>query len=231
MKNLFLVFFLITASVFGQPTGTLSTIVNGNSVEIKLDSTWRNCGSQYDQQVFFNGDSITWLQVDWGMCYGCLCPFNYSVTVDSLPEGIYTASVYFTYVQNSQLYDSLTGTWYYTHTPCDTTYQESTTFTILSVSSNPPFKSNSFASNCLLTSIENHSINENTPYPNPTNNSISFKAMKSDESPELLDIFGHEVKSYSIERDGDYMRLSLTHLSAGIYYLRYSSKVYKIIRL
>ncbi|MGA2822533.1 MAG: T9SS type A sorting domain-containing protein [Bacteroidales bacterium] len=231
MKTIFFIFFLVAASVFGQPTGTLSTIVNGNSVVIKLDSAWRNCGSQYEQQIIFNGDSITWLQVDWGMNYGCECIYNYSVTVDSLNAGNYVAAVYYTYVHNNWIYDSITGTGYYTHIPCDTTYQGSTTFTILSVSSNPPFKSDSFASNCLLSSIENPIINENYPYPNPTYNSIFFETVNNDETPEMFDLYGHVVKMRSIERIGNFIRLDLTDFSPGIYYLKYSSKVYKIVRL
>jgi hypothetical protein len=231
MKNLFFILLLIATSAFGQqPTGTLSTIVNGNSVEIKLDSAYRNCGSDYDQQVLFNGDSITWLQVDWGFNYGCDCLYNYSATLDSLNEGDYVASVYFTYVNAYYYYDTASGTWIENHIPCDTTYQGLVHFTIHSLSSAAPFKSDSYASNCML-SIDNHTIDKSAPYPNPTYNTILLKTLKKDAYPAMFDIYGHMCKINTIERIGNSIRLDLTDFSPGIYYLRYASAVYKIIKL
>lgn len=165
MKHFYFAFCLLSLSSFCQlSSDTLYTIVNGSRVEIRIDSTWRNCGAEYEEQIFFNVDTITWLQVDWGWCYGCTCPFNYSVTLDSLEIGSYVVNVYYTHVLNEIVFDSTTGTWIYTHTPCDTTYFGTTMFTITSSTYNNPVKVDSSATPCLITRINEISNSIIFPY-------------------------------------------------------------------
>ena len=61
------------------------------------DSTCRNCGVEYVMEIYKVSDYILeWSQVDHGSVAYCLCPFNLSVTIDSLKPGHYTVRTYFT---------------------------------------------------------------------------------------------------------------------------------------
>jgi hypothetical protein len=234
MKNylVVLIFCLITGIGYGQYiSGTLKTEVNGSSVTIRIDSTWRNCGSQYDQQIFFVGNTITWLQVDWGWTYGCSCLFDYSVSLDSLRNGNYTVVVYFTYVNNPLIWDTATGQWVYGHIPCDTTYQGATTFTINNSGTDNPVKVGSYASSCMVGIPEHHDAGIIQPYPNPTYDLINIPNFGTDKSVELSDVMGHPVKSKVSLSSGNTVTLDLTGLPAGIYYCRNAGKVYKVIKL
>jgi len=223
---------LFTISVFGQLPefgGVLRTEVNGNSVVIKLDSTWRNCGALYDQQIFFIGNTITWLQVDRGVPYMCDCIFNYSITLDSLSNGNYIVVVYYTEACITG-YDS---NGYPMTFPCDTTYQGSTTFTINNILSANPIKTGDSASLCLgeWNKVTEHSKDNLNPYPNPTYDFINIPIVDNYKPIELFDIFGHPVRITMIKKSGKTVLLDLTDVSRGIYYCRNSGRVYKVIKL
>jgi hypothetical protein len=221
---------LFTISVFGQSSeygGTLRTQVNGNSVIIKLDSTWRNCGADYDQQVFFISNTITWLQVDRGASYGCDCLFNYLVTLDSLNPGIYTVVVYFT----ESCFAGFDSSWNYIWVPCDTTFEGATTFTIQDHLAANPVKTGDSASWCLIDRIIEHPKDKTVPYPNPTFNIINIPFTGRLESVELSDIMGHTVKCTVIKISDNRVTLDLTDMPGGIYYCKNSGKVFKVIKL
>jgi len=233
MKHFIVIFCMLSLTSFGQyyTPGKLSTIVNGSSVEIRIDSAWRNCGALYDEQVFFYGQSMTWLQVDHGWCYGCICLFNYSVTIDSLNSGIYEVVVYYTGVSNEIVYDSITGTWVYTHIPCDTTYLGTTFFTISNSTFNNPVKVDSSATPCLLTKIISNLNRENSPYPNPATDIIHIPLIKNVNEIELTDIMGNQIKIEPLKLEGESLVIDLSSLSSGMYLLKRSSKIYKILKL
>ena len=232
MKNLVIILCLFSLTSFGQNNaGTLSTTVNGSSVEIKIDSAWRNCGAHYDEQVFFYGQSMTWLQVDRGWAFGCGCLFNYSVTVDSLADGTYEVVVYYTNVLNTWVYDSIIGTWIHVGIPCDTTYLGTTFFTISNSVAHNPVKIDSSASPCLLTRIDDNLILESSPYPNPTSDIIHIPSLKNAGAIELKDMMGNPVELRPLKFDGKSVIIDVSSLLRGIYYLKYVGKIYKIIKI
>jgi len=99
------------------PSDTIYPIVNGNQVSLHQDNAHHNCGFQPGlKHITVNDNIINWYQVDTiGIFYGCLCFFDYSVTIDSLNPGNYTAFVY-------SVYNAPTSQ--------DTTYEGVTSFTI-----------------------------------------------------------------------------------------------------
>lgn len=207
MKKVLFAFCLLYGSAYGQFTdytgGTLSTTVNGSSVKLQQDTAWRNCGSDYDQQISIHGDTITWLQVDFGFSYGCTCFFNYSVTIDSLPDGDYTAMVWYTLVSNALVFDSTTGTWGYSHVPRDTTYAGTTVFSISGGIISTPVHSSSYASACLLTKINVSEIDVRAPFPNPTLDRLYLPGVREESEVEIMDVLGRRVDGVSVVRSGN----------------------------
>jgi hypothetical protein len=70
--------------------------VTGSTVYLSQSMVVRNCGAAYDMHTILVGDTLYWYQVDTGATAVCLCKFDLSVTVDSLPTGHYTAKVFYT---------------------------------------------------------------------------------------------------------------------------------------
>lgn len=86
----------LTAQVFNNLEGNLSAQVTGETVHLSQSLAERNCGSNYNMNVFLVGDTLYWYQVDHGSSAFCTCKFDLSVTVDSMPSGHYTAKVFYT---------------------------------------------------------------------------------------------------------------------------------------
>jgi hypothetical protein len=217
---------VIAISGFGQIPefgGVLRTQVNGNSVLIKLDSTWRDCGVQYDQQVFFNGDSITWLQFDTVIGYACICLYSYSVTLDSLSDGNYTVAVYYSE-------SCWNGTTIY---PCDTIYQGSTSFTINNLLTATPVKKGDSTTPCLQEwdHVAEYPKDNLYPYPNPTRDFIAIPLADKYKPVELFDVVGHPVSFKISKKSGKFIVMDLSTLPGGIYYFKTSGKAWKIIKL
>jgi hypothetical protein len=123
MKNLFLliVLFITCEGLFAQPLwDTIYAVVNRNQVTIHQDDARQNCGFQpLLENITMENDSVlSWYQVDTtGIYYGCMCFFDYSITIDSLNPGNYTVLVYSAYNLGAS-------------PSSDTTYQGSAIFTI-----------------------------------------------------------------------------------------------------
>lgn len=120
MKTLFLFIitnFFISGLLAQVPSDTIFSIVNGHQVSIHQNNAYHNCGfSPGLKHVVINDSVVNWYQVDTlYIFYGCMCFFDYSVSIDTLKAGTYIANVYSVY-----------------NTPDihDTSYQGSTSFTI-----------------------------------------------------------------------------------------------------
>ena len=87
---------LVYSQVRDNPDGDLYVQVNGDTVYLGQGMAVRNCGATYTMTVVLTGDTLRWYQVDTGATALCLCKFDLSVSVDSMPAGHYTAKVYYT---------------------------------------------------------------------------------------------------------------------------------------
>jgi hypothetical protein len=109
MKTItFLVLFAIPIFSFGQSVQTtvdkLKAEVHGDTVILRDDSAYRNCGASYEMQLtIVNDTTFRWIQKDKGSIAYCDCNFNLSCTVDSLKPGDYTVNTYYTYPGSSSL--------------------------------------------------------------------------------------------------------------------------------
>ncbi|MBK7174223.1 MAG: T9SS type A sorting domain-containing protein [Bacteroidales bacterium] len=76
---------------------TIYAVVTGNQVTIHQDNAYQNCCFVPAlQSVYLENDStLSWYQMDTTYIWcGCMCFFDYSISLDSLPAGEYTAHVY-----------------------------------------------------------------------------------------------------------------------------------------
>lgn len=100
MKTLLLLLCLLPGTLFGQCgsyyPGSLRSVVTGDQVTLYNDTALRNCGAMYQMKAGIMNDTIVWLQSDTGWVYGCICNFDLSVTLDSLPTGNHVVKVYYT---------------------------------------------------------------------------------------------------------------------------------------
>lgn len=210
---LFAVFSICSLGVSAQyQSDTIYPIVYGNQVSIHQDNAHRNCGFQPGLKHITIDDSIIkWYQVDTiGIFYGCLCFFDYSVTIDSLNPGSYTALVYSVY-----------------HTPdwSDTTYEGITTFTIIG---QPECDSivqlSSFASAC----HEYDGLKENRPLGlkytiicNANGISINSKGTGRINRVAISNLSGQEVFRKIVE-PAPVIQLQTPMLNKGIYIISVS---------
>jgi hypothetical protein len=85
-------------------TDKLSSEVHGDTVILKDDSAYRNCGAHYSMEFsYVSGNTYRWIQRDIGSYAYCYCNFNLSVTIDSLESGYYVVNTYYTTVGSTQL--------------------------------------------------------------------------------------------------------------------------------
>jgi hypothetical protein len=79
------------------------TEVIGNQVTIHQTDAERNCCFFPDlENLVLSGNTLSWYQTDtMGVYCGCECFFDYSVTIDSLNPGNYSAMVYSVYMSDT----------------------------------------------------------------------------------------------------------------------------------
>lgn len=146
--------------------GSIYAEVLGDKVVLHEDNTTRNCGFSLSvNNVVVNDNILQWFQVDTIHDYQrCYCNFNYSLEIDSLGTGDYTA-----YLYSVDIFD--------------TTYLGSATFSIYtSFSHLNGLKLASYASPCLSDPGEELNVNVNRYaiefyHSNETINKISFITM------------------------------------------------------
>lgn len=72
--------------------GILKAEVQGHRVILRNDTTFRECISLCNMQIYhLSNDTLVWMQKDLMPGANCICSFNLSVTIDSLKSGNYTA--------------------------------------------------------------------------------------------------------------------------------------------
>ncbi len=105
------VFGLYFLGLFAQPPTTIYAVVNGNQVSIHQVNAYHNCGfSPGLNNITMNDSVINWYQYDTlYIIYGCMCFFDYMVSIDSLNPGTYTVDVYSGYVLPSGTYPHYEG--------------------------------------------------------------------------------------------------------------------------
>jgi len=94
MKKVILVLVLSAVILFGQDNGWLTTDVQHDTVTISHIQTQRNCGSRYIWEAEIDGNQILLIERDTSTTmYHCLCYYDLSVTLGSLPPGDYHTEV------------------------------------------------------------------------------------------------------------------------------------------
>ncbi|HSN50585.1 MAG TPA: hypothetical protein VLR52_05085 [Bacteroidales bacterium] len=104
MKTISLFFLMMLAFIscsFAQSTNSFDSIfavVNGHSVTIHQDSARRNCCVTPVHNIVIIDHTINWYMTDTtGIFCGCMCFFDYSVTIDTLDAGDYTVHIWEAY--------------------------------------------------------------------------------------------------------------------------------------
>lgn len=167
MKTIiFFLLFLLPMLTIGQwcdslYLGKLKAEVYGDTVVLKNDTAYRNCGVLYFMEFHFTSpDTLIWMQRDIGEIYGCLCYFNLSMTIDSLKPGNYTAKAYYSFSSIS-----------------DSCYIGSISFTITKQNSDvSPSLLNQEQSQCFAIGVsDNNDALENSIkiYPNPADDYLN----------------------------------------------------------
>ncbi len=213
MKTLIFFFLAFPLIVMGQcdpsGTGTLSAVVNGNSVILMNDTAERNCGSWYIMEVTeLAGDTLKWVQLEQGGFALCLCHFNLSVTVDSLEAGTYFVKAYYT---DNPFND-------------DTCYIGLISFTIAEQNNFNNFTlSNNYQSDCFTVGIENKPEPETTTLlitPNPAREKITVIS-GTPLNNNILSIFnvcGKKVLEKRLFKEEKTINIST--LPCGVYFVR-----------
>ena len=81
------------------------------------------------------------------------------------------------------------------------------------------------------TSVKEIQQNTNiTVYPNPTTGKIVVSGQLSDVNVEVFDIVGRNVGAYCIRPESNETTIDISHLSAGMYFLKIDNKMVKIIK-
>lgn len=187
MKRLFLLFGLLMGgtTMFAQ-NGSISAIVNGNTVTIWHTNTERNCGSAYEMLFTIEDKHLDIYEKDTGAIANCFCHFDLSIIIDSLASGNYTTDVYGIEIGNSGVAE-------------DTVYYGNTNFTI-SGGESIPYRLASFQSICHSNAVEeNPAENRLLIFPNPVADKISIRlpenlAAKSGRF-DVYDSYGRQVAS------------------------------------
>lgn len=94
MKKGILLLVFSAGMLFGQDNGWLTADVQHDTVTISHVQTQRNCGSRYICEAEIDGNQILLIERDTSTTmYLCLCQYDLSVTLGSLPPGDYHAEV------------------------------------------------------------------------------------------------------------------------------------------
>jgi len=212
MKTTLLLLLVFPLLTFGQSNSTLSgnlrAEVSGDTVLISQDSAFRNCGALYEMLVWFEGDTLIWLQHDIGVSAYCYCQFNLSVTIDSLNAGHYIASAYYTPSPNSQ------------PPYLDKSYQGSFTFDISGQTSGQTYrKVGQKQSDCLQVGLtENNFANSFAVFPNPTTQLINVNYNTQDE--RIISLY--DIKNecfFEMKTSSKVNKIDLGAYPQGVYFL------------
>ena len=219
MKTLIILLLMFPLLIYGQVSDNLQddlyVQVNGDTVYLSQSMAIRNCGADYDMKVILTGDTLYWYQVDTGATAVCLCNFNLSVTVDSMPTGHYTAKVFYTACPDCP--PPMPDTVYVGSIGFDIVEQNSFT-SINSINQN---QSNCFPYNAI--DDENVRIPTYSIFPNPVQNILHFVTSDLNEKNiKIFDLQNRRLCEYKFET---YMiDIDLTNYKSGIYILVYSNK-------
>lgn len=220
MKNLIGLFILLPFFLNGQSTdyapGGLYAQVSGDTVILSQSMAIRNCGAEYDMKVILMGDTLYWYQVDTGATAVCLCNFNLSVTVDSMPAGHYTAKVYYTSCPDCP------------PPGADTGYVGSVEFDITVPNSNTSIRTiDQGQSDCFPYNALDDAKSELLPYsvfPNPVINTLHISTTDLNEKViSIIDLQGRCLFESKIA--GNELDIDLTNYKSGLYILLYSNNV------
>lgn len=200
---------------FYQPE-EIKVQVNGDTVTLRQDTAFRNCGAEYNMKVLLLADTLFWLQEDTGSVVGCDCHFDLSVRVDSLSTGNYIAKVYYTAYP-----------WWPPPYP-DTVYVGSVPFQITDqnfTSSVHPIEK--IQSDCFFVGIENKK-NEDTEsvslYPNPANNFLTIQSNAQTE--RVVKIYDHIGRPMLITRIKEGKEIiDISGFIPGIYLIRVETEM------
>ncbi|NTW26239.1 MAG: T9SS type A sorting domain-containing protein [Lentimicrobium sp.] len=187
--------------------GLLSAEVHGDTVVLKNDTAYRNCGALYTMGVTNTGnDTLTWLQTDTGDVAYCYCNFDLSVTLDSLSPGDYIVKVFYT----DLVYN-------------DTCYIGLVPFTISQPENYPaPKIIHHWQSGCFTIGMEdNQDFSElwTDIYPNPAGDILFIRNMLNTKgSAQIFNINGQLQISTALENQ--LTSLNITNLKTGIYLVK-----------
>ncbi len=219
MKTLIILLFLFPLFIYGQVSdnlrGDLYVQVDGDTVYLSQSMAVRNCGAAYNMNVILAGDTLYWYQVDTGATAVCLCNFNLSVTVDSMPTGHYTAKVFYTACPDCP-----------PPSP-DTVYVGSVEFDITEQNSNASISTiNQNQSDCFpINSIDDDNARK-IPYsifPNPVQNTLHFVTTDSGEKEiKIYDMQNRHMFECKFEKN--LVDIDLANYKSGIYILVYSNE-------
>jgi len=94
MKQVIILFIIITGVLCAQDNSWLSADVQHDTVTINHIQTQRNCGSRFIFEAEIDSNQILIIERDTSTTmYYCLCYYDLSVTLGSLPPGDYYAEV------------------------------------------------------------------------------------------------------------------------------------------
>ncbi len=221
IKNI--VFIVLIISIYSENTfAQLDSIyanVQGDTVTIWHNQTFRNCASRFLIEYEINDFQIKILEVDTvGPIANCLCYYDLSIGIGHLPTGKYTVEIFGT--------DTLV---------IDTTYLGSTSFEIVNSVSNQAFKFYQSQSDCYeLTSVTNKSkvlpddYELLSVYPNPFNPETNIEFYLSKRTQVKIAIYdnnGRELETLlSKEFDKGNHRIiwDAKKYSSGVYYVTMS---------
>jgi hypothetical protein len=163
-------------------------------------------------KVILLADTLYWYQVDTGATAVCLCSFNLSVTVDSMPAGHYTAKVYYTECPDCP------------PPGADTGYVGSIEFDITAPNSNTSIRTiDQGQSDCYPYNgldVKKSRLHPYSIFPNPVANTLHLSTTDLNEKViRIIDLQGRclfESKFTDNEFDID-----LTNYKSGLYILIY----------
>lgn len=225
MKTILIAFLIMPIVALGQCDwyfkGFLKSEVYGDSVILRNDSVSRNCGAMYTMQVYPVNDTLHWMQYDIGFAAMCICNFNLSVTLESLPAGTHIVKVYHTDYPGF-------GPPYY-----DTCYVGTMTFEVSQP--NPPGSitvSGGSQSDCFSypTGVSDREGSRDLSlYPNPAGDRLNIESeIPGEKEVVILDLTGRELIAERFT--GLVHRLDIGHLAPGSYVARISARELSVVR-
>ena len=205
----------MSGQVFNSLEGNLSAQVNGDIVNLSQTLAVRNCGADYDMKVILTGDTLYWYQVDNGSTAYCLCNFDLSVTIDSMPTGHYTAKVFFTECPDCP------------YPSPDTVFVGSIDFDIVAQNTNSSISTrNQYQSDCYPYNSTKDDKGNNMPFsifPSPVQNMLHF--VTTDFDVNEISIYDMQNRRmFECKFDKGMVDIDVTSYKSGMYILVCSNK-------